>query len=107
MSTIDLVLRYAIISIAFQLACAWAHTFQSPWPLADAFQLAPSVERQLFQSLGICFDSLAASLRRRGRLHRVVANVSSVNSAPRNTSSAVYLSWTPRHSFGEGGLFSS
>ena len=107
MSTIDLVLRYAIISIAFQLACAWAHPFQSPWPLADAFQLAPSVERQLFQSLGICFNSLAASLRRRGRLHRVVANVSSVNSAPRNTSSAVYLSWTPRHSFGEGGLFSS
>lgn len=107
MSAIDLFLRYAIISIAFHLACAWAHTFQSPWPLAGAFQLAPSVERQLFQSLGIRFDSLAASLCRRGHLHCVVANVSSVNSAPRNTSSVVYLSWTPRHSFGEGGLFSS
>lgn len=66
MSAIDLLFRYVVISIAFQLACAWMHTFQSPWPLVDAFQLAPSVERQLFQSLGICFDSLAASLRRSG-----------------------------------------
>ena len=107
MSAFDLLFRYVIISVAFQLACAWMHTFQSPWPLVDAFQLAPSVERQLFQSLGICFDSLAASLRRRRCLHRAVANVSSVNSAPRNTSSAVYLSWTPRHSFGEGAFFSS
>ena len=56
MSAIDLFLRYAIISIAFQLACAWAYTFQSPWPLVDAFQLAPSAKDQLFQSLGIRFD---------------------------------------------------
>lgn len=107
MSAIDLLFRYAIISIAFQLACAWMHAFQSPWPLVDACELAPSAERQLFQSMGICFDSLAANLRRRRCFHRVVANVSSVNSAPRNTSSAVYLNWTPRHSFGEGGFFSS
>lgn len=56
MNAIDLLLRYAIISLAFQLACAWAYTFQSPWPLVDAFQLAPSAERQLFQSLGVRFD---------------------------------------------------
>lgn len=64
MSTIDLLLRYVIISIAFQLACAWAYALQSPWPLADAFQLAPSAKSQLFQSLGICFDSLITSLCR-------------------------------------------
>ena len=56
MSAIDLVLRYVIISVAFQLACAWAHTFQSPWPLVDAFELAPTAEDQLFKSLGIRFD---------------------------------------------------
>jgi len=44
MSAIDLVLRYAIISVAFQLACAWVHTFQSPWPLVDAFELASTAE---------------------------------------------------------------
>ena len=56
MSAVDLVLRYAIISVAFQLACAWVHTFQSPWPLVDAFELAPTAEEQLFKSLGIRFD---------------------------------------------------
>lgn len=61
MSTIDLLLRYAIISLAFQLACAWVYTFQSPWPLADAFQLAPSAERQLFQSLGVRLDPATTS----------------------------------------------
>lgn len=61
MSAIDLLLRYAIISIAFQLACAWAHTFQSPWPLPDAFQLAHSAESQLFQSLGVRLDPATTS----------------------------------------------
>ncbi|MEC4174996.1 hypothetical protein VIN30_00845 [Adlercreutzia sp. R7] len=56
MSAIDLLLRYAIIAVTFQLACAWAHAFQSPWPLPDALQLAPSAKSQLFQSLGIRFD---------------------------------------------------
>ncbi len=67
MSAIDLLLRYAIISLAVQLACAWAYAFQSPWPLADAFQLAPSAERQLFQSLGVRLD-LAATSRCRALL---------------------------------------
>lgn len=44
MSTIDLALRYVIISVAFQLACAWVHAFQSPWPLVDAFELASTAE---------------------------------------------------------------
>lgn len=63
MSAIDLVLRYAIISVAFQLACAWVHTFQSPWPLVDAFELAPTVEDQLFKSLGIRFDPSTIGMR--------------------------------------------
>ncbi len=62
MSTIDLALRYAIITLAFQLACAWAHTFQSPWPLADAFELAPTAKDQLFKSLGVCFDASIAGV---------------------------------------------
>ena len=56
MKTIDLLLRYAIVAIAFQLACAWMHTFQSPWPLMDAFQIASSAKEQLFQSLGVCLS---------------------------------------------------
>ena len=63
MSAIDLVLRYAIISVAFQLACAWVHTFQSPWPLVDAFELAPTAEEQLFKSLGIRFDPPTLGMR--------------------------------------------
>lgn len=55
---LDLLLRYLIISIAMQLACAWIQTFQSPWPLADAFELAENAEEQLFQSLGVSFKSL-------------------------------------------------
>lgn len=55
MSAIDLALRYAIISVACQLACAWAQAFHAPWPLADAFELAPTVEEQLFRSLGVRF----------------------------------------------------
>lgn len=54
----DLLLRYLIISIAMQLACVWIQTFQSPWPLADAFELAENAEEQLFQSLGVSFKSL-------------------------------------------------
>ena len=63
MSAIDLVLRYVIISVAFQLACAWAHAFQSPWPLVDAFELAPTVEDQVFKSLGIRFDPPTLGMR--------------------------------------------
>ena len=126
MSAIDLLIRYAIASLAFQLACAWAYTFQSPWPLVDAFQLAPSAESQLFQSLGVRFDPATSGrcrkllfLHREGlvrliqlltagrRLHRVAAHVNAVNKAPKKMSSAVYLSCAPRHSFGEGGFFSS
>ena len=61
MKTIDLLLRYAIVAIAFQLACAWLHTFQSPWPLVDAFQIASSAEEQLFQSLGVRLPILSFS----------------------------------------------
>lgn len=63
MSAVDLVLRYAIISVAFQLACAWVHAFQSPWPLVDAFELAPTVEDQVFKSLGIRFDPPTLGMR--------------------------------------------
>lgn len=52
----DLLLRYVIISIAFQLACAWIQSFQKPWPLVDSFELAESAEEQLFRSLGVKFD---------------------------------------------------
>ena len=76
MSAIDLLIRYAIASLAFQLACAWAYTFQSPWPLVDAFQLAPSAESQLFQSLGVRFDPATSGrcrkllfLHREGLVH--------------------------------------
>lgn len=55
MSTVDLALRYAVISAACQLACAWVHTFHAPWPLVDTFELAPTVEEQLFKSLGVRF----------------------------------------------------
>lgn len=58
MST-DLLLRYLIIAIAFNLACAWIQSFQSPWPLVDAFKLANSAEEQLLQSLGISFNASA------------------------------------------------
>ena len=62
MKTVDLALRYAIIYAALQLACAWAQTFQSPWPLVDAFELAPTAEEQLFRSLGIRFRALLSTL---------------------------------------------
>lgn len=58
MKTVDLALRCAIIYAALQLACAWAQTFQSPWPLVDAFELAPTANEQLFRSLGIRFSAL-------------------------------------------------
>lgn len=32
-------------------------TFQAPWPLIDAFELADNAEEQLFQSLGIIIDT--------------------------------------------------
>ena len=71
----DLLLRYLIIAIALQLACAWIKEFGTPWPLVDAFELAESAEDQLFKSMGISFSSLAiplviiaAEMLRRSRL---------------------------------------
>lgn len=58
----DLLLRFLIIAIAVQLACAWMKEFGTPWPLADAFELAESAEDQLFKSLGISFANLAIPL---------------------------------------------
>lgn len=57
MRTVDLLIRYTIIIVAWHLACAWIQTFQSPWPLVDAFELADSAEEQLFKSLGVRFDA--------------------------------------------------
>lgn len=54
----DLLLRYCVIVVAMHLACAWVHTFQSSWPLVDAFNLAESLEEQLIRSLGIRLNSL-------------------------------------------------
>lgn len=56
----DLLLKYLIILLAAHIACAWIQAFQTPWPLADAFELADTVEEQLFRSLGIRFDELIA-----------------------------------------------
>lgn len=56
----NLLLRYLIIALATHIACAWIQAFQTPWPLADAFELADTVEEQLFRSLGIRFDELIA-----------------------------------------------
>ena len=64
MSAIDLALRPAIVLVACQLACAWVHTFHAPWPLADAFELAPTVEDQLFKSLGVRFGHFCLSAGR-------------------------------------------
>lgn len=60
MSAFNLALRYLIIAVAFQLACAWVQTFQSPWPLVDAFELAPTANEQLFRSLGMHFSASIA-----------------------------------------------
>lgn len=51
----DLLLRYAIINVAISLACAWAQSFNEPWPLVHAFDLADTAQEQLFQSLGVRF----------------------------------------------------
>ncbi len=61
MSSADLALRYLIIVVAWHLACAWAQTFQSPYPIADAFKLAGTAEEQLFKSLGISWRGLGAA----------------------------------------------
>lgn len=61
--SLDLLLRYLIIAIAAHLACAWMHTFQSPWPLVDAFELADCAEEQLFRSLGVSLSNFKASLK--------------------------------------------
>ncbi len=61
MSSVDLALRYLIIAVAWHLACAWVQTFQSPYPIADAFELAGTAEEQLFKSLGISWRSLGAA----------------------------------------------
>ena len=61
--SLDLLLRYLIITIAAHLACAWMRTFQSPWPLVDAFELADCTEEQLFRSLGVSLSNFKASLK--------------------------------------------
>lgn len=61
MSSVNLALRYLIIVAAWHLACAWAQTFQSPYPIADAFELAGTAEEQLFKSLGISWRNLGAA----------------------------------------------
>ena len=61
--SLDLLLRYLVIVIAAHLACAWVQTFQSPWPLVDAFELADCAEEQLFKSLGVSLLSFKASLK--------------------------------------------
>ena len=61
--SLDLLLRHLIIAIAAHLACAWTHTFQSPWPLVDAFELADCAEEQLFRSLGVSLSNFKASLK--------------------------------------------
>lgn len=62
MSSVDLALRYIIIAVAWHLACAWLQTFQSPYPIVDAFELAGTAEEQLFKSLGISWRSLCATI---------------------------------------------
>lgn len=79
MSTIDLALRYVIISVAFQLACAWVHAFQSPWPLVDAFELASTAEEQLFKSLGIRFDPLTIGMRQDMASYSVASLIAAAN----------------------------
>ncbi len=51
--SLDLIMRYAVIALAAQLAAAWAQAFQEPWPLPGAFELAATAEEQLFRSLGV------------------------------------------------------
>ena len=58
----DLILRLLVIHAAVQCACAWLQAFQTPWPLAGAFELADSFEEQLFKSLGISFSNLKEAL---------------------------------------------
>ena len=50
---VDLLLRCAIIAAAASLACAWMQAFCEPWPLVDAFVLAPTAEVQVVRSLGV------------------------------------------------------
>ena len=64
MSSVDLALRYLINAVAWHLACAWIQTFQSSYPIADAFELAGTAEEQLFKSLGISWRSLSAAASR-------------------------------------------
>ena len=79
MSAIDLALRYVIISVAFQFACAWVHAFQSPWPLVDAFELAPTVEDQLLKSLGIRFDPSTLGMRQDTVSYSVASLIAAAN----------------------------
>ncbi len=105
MMATDLMFRYAIIAIAWQLACAWIQAFQSPWPLVDAFELAGSAEEQLLRSLGIRFD--AGSFGSTARQLLMLFHTAIVRSAPRKTSRSVYLTCILRHSSCVGRCFSS
>ncbi len=105
MRAADLMLRYAIITIAWHLACAWIQAFQSPWPLLDAFELADSADEQLFKSLGVRFDAVSYGCMAHQLLVPIHAMI--VKRVPRKTSSTVYPSRTFRHSPDFGGCFSS
>ncbi len=60
--SIDLVLRVLVIVTATQLAFAWIQSFQTPWPLENAFELAHSFEEQLFWSLGISLQGIQSAI---------------------------------------------
>lgn len=53
-----LIVRHLIIHIAFSLAVAYVVATGMPWPLLDSFELAATVEDQLFMSLGISVRGL-------------------------------------------------
>ena len=51
--SVELLLRCTINAAAASLACAWMQAFCEPWPLVDAFVLAPTAEVQVVRSLGV------------------------------------------------------
>lgn len=46
--------RIQIIAVSLCLALEWERSFGAPWPLQHSFELADTVEEQLWQSLAIC-----------------------------------------------------
>lgn len=45
--------RLCVIATSLGLAVEWERNFGTPWPLPHSFELAPTVEAQLWQSLAI------------------------------------------------------